>query len=137
MKAEQFIKEVMHRTGLSSRERAQDAVRATLETLSEHLTPGEVKNFSSQLPQELALYMNQPFISGLAERFSLDDFLRRVSRREGVGLQEAAHHAHVVASLLSDVVTLGQLDHLIAQLPTDIAKLFMTQSAGYPPAMEV
>jgi uncharacterized protein (DUF2267 family) len=60
MKAEEFIKEVMHRTGLSSCQEAQDAVRATLETLSEHLTPGEVENFSSQLPSDIAqLFITQ------------------------------------------------------------------------------
>ena len=133
MKAEEFIKEVMHRTGLSSRQEAQDAVRATLETLSEHLTPGEVESFSSQLPSELALYMNQPLIGGIAEGFSLDEFVMRVSQREGVGVAEATRHAHIVASLLGEVVTLGLLDHLIAQLPSDIAQLFMTQGIGTEP----
>ncbi len=128
MKAEEFIKEVMHRAGLSSREEAQDAVRATLETLSEHLTPGEVGNVSSQLPVELAIYMNQPFIGGIAERFSLTDFILRVSQREGVSIEDALLHAHVVAALLGEVITVGQLEHLIAQLPTDIASLFITQS---------
>lgn len=133
MKAQEFIKEVMRRANLSSRAEAQDAVRATLETLSEHLTPGEVENFSAQLPSELAVYMNQPYIGGIAERFSLDDFFLRVSRREGVGLQEAMQHAHIVAALLGEVVSVGQLEHLIAQLPSDIASLFMTQNAGKPP----
>ncbi len=39
MKYEELIKTVMHRANLSSRLEAQDALRATLETLSEHLTP--------------------------------------------------------------------------------------------------
>jgi uncharacterized protein (DUF2267 family) len=43
-KAEEFVKLVMQRTDLSSRARAQNAVRATLETLSEHLIPGEARN---------------------------------------------------------------------------------------------
>lgn len=130
MKAEEFIKEVMHRANLGSREAAQDAVRATLETLSEHLTPGEVGNVSSQLPQELATYMKQPLIGGVAERFSLDDFILRVAEREGVSVSEAMRNAHVVASLLGEVLSMGQLEHMIAQLPTDIAQLFITQNAG-------
>ena len=130
MKAEEFIREVMHRAKLSSREAAQDAVRATLETLSEHLTPGEVENVSSQLPQELAVYMRQPLIGGVAERFSLDDFILRVAEREGVNVSEAMNNAHVVASLMGEVVSMGQLEHLIAQLPTDIAQLFITQNTG-------
>ncbi|HCI81810.1 MAG TPA: DUF2267 domain-containing protein [Ktedonobacter sp.] len=130
MKAEEFIKEVMHRASLGSREAAQDAVRATLETLSEHLTPGEVGNVSSQLPQELAVYMQQPLLGGVAERFSLDDFIMRVAEREGVSISEAMTNAHVVASLLGEVLSMGQLEHMIAQLPTDIAQLFITQNVG-------
>lgn len=117
----------MHRAGLGSRAEAQDATRATLETLSEHLTPGEVFNFSSQLPPELIVYMEQPYISGIGERFSLDEFFLRVAQREGVLLIDAINHARVVAAVLSEAVTEGDLEHLRAQLPPDLAALFVVQ----------
>ena len=81
MKFEEFVKEVMRRASLDSRAHAQEATRATLETLSEHLTPGEVQNFASQLPPELAVYMKQPYVGGVSDRFSLDEFFQRVSQR--------------------------------------------------------
>ena len=130
MKYEELIKTVMHRANLSSRLEAQDALRATLETLSEHLTQGEAVKFSSELPPEVTVYMQQPFIGGIADSFTLNDFIQRVSDREGVSLEVAGHHANVVANALSEAVSLGALEHLISQLPTDIAQLFMTQHAG-------
>ncbi len=133
MKYEELIKTVMHRANLGSRLEAQDALRATLETLSEHLTQGEAVNFSSELPPEVTVYMQQPFIGGIADRFTLNDFIQRVSEREGVSTQVAGQHASVVANAISEAVSLGALEHLISQLPTDIAQLFMTQHAGEQP----
>ena len=134
MKAQEFTKQVMHRASLSSRTEAENAVRATLETLSEHLTEEAVNNFSAQLPSELATYMQQPF-AGVAERFSLDDFFQRVSQREGVGIQDATLYARVVAAVLAEAVTVGDLDHLKAQLPADLALLFNVQNEGELPAL--
>jgi uncharacterized protein (DUF2267 family) len=94
------------------------------------LTQDEAAKFSSELPAEAALYMKQPFIGGLTERFTLDDFIQRVSQREGVELQVADQHANAVANVISEAVSLGALEHLVAQLPTDIAQLFMTRHAG-------
>lgn len=130
MKYEELIKTVMHRANLGSRLEAQDALRATLETLSERLTQEEAAKFSSELPAEAAIYMKQPFIAGIADRFTLNDFIQRVSEREGVELQAAGQHANAVANVISEVISLGALEHLIAQLPTDIAQLFMTRHAG-------
>jgi uncharacterized protein (DUF2267 family) len=112
---------------MASRAEAQDATRATHETLSEHLTPGEAENFAAQLLPELGVYLNQPVVSGSAERFSLHVFFHRVSMREGVDLHDAARHARTVAAVMSEAVSDGQLDHLRAQLPPDLAALFVIQ----------
>jgi uncharacterized protein (DUF2267 family) len=47
--------------------------------------------------------------------------------REGVDLHVAEQHARTVAAVLSEAVSDGQLDHLRAQLPPDLASLFMIQ----------
>jgi uncharacterized protein (DUF2267 family) len=135
MKAEEFAKHVMQRAGLNSRVGSEHAIRATLETLSAHLTAGEAENLAAQLPPDVALYLKQPS-SGDRERFSLDEFFLRVSEREGVGLQEATNHARVVAAVLAEAVTVGQLEHLRAQLPDDIAQLFNVQNEGEIPELQ-
>ncbi|QBD78715.1 DUF2267 domain-containing protein [Ktedonosporobacter rubrisoli] len=135
MKTAELVKEVMHRAGLNSRIQAENAIRATLETISEHLTPEEAENFSAQLPPELASYMQQPF-SGVAERFALAEFFERVSQREGIGLQAATFHARAVAAVVAEAITVGQVEHLRAQLPRDIAQLFNVQNAGEIPELK-
>src|SRR5256885_341656 len=83
MKYDEFISQVQHRAKLNSREDAVRASSATLETLGERLAGGEAKDLASQLPQELALYLERTH-TGIQQSFSLDEFFWRVSQREGV-----------------------------------------------------
>jgi uncharacterized protein (DUF2267 family) len=133
MKSDEFVKEVMHRAGIASRTASDNAVRATLETLSEHLTEEAANNLAAQLPTELATYLQQPF-AGVADRFSLDEFFARVSQREGVGITDAISHARTVAAVLAEAISLGELEHFTAQLPADLAQLFYVQNEGELPS---
>lgn len=54
---------------LASHGEAVAAIRATLETLAERLTPGQVKNLAAQLPREIAYYLEHRAES--LERFGL------------------------------------------------------------------
>ena len=128
MKAEEFIKTVMHVADLPSREAAEDAVRSTLETLSEHLAGGEAGNLASQLPPEIANYLNQPFL-GNAESFGLPEFFLRVAEREGVSFEQAERDARAVIQVLSESVTQGLVQNVQSQLPRGIADLFNVQNA--------
>lgn len=127
MKADEFIKTVMHVTGLPSREEAENAVRATLETLSEHLAGGEPGNLAAQLPQEIAQYLNQPYIPH-QESFGLQQFFERVAQREGISYQQAERDATAVIQVLSEVITQGLVQNVKAQLPAGIADLFNVQN---------
>ena len=132
MKYDEFIAQVRHRARLARTEEAERATRATLQTLAERLEIDEVKDLVSQLPQELALYMQSPTM-GIAESFSLDEFFHRVSEREGIDLADATFHARIVTALLSEVVTIGEIEDVRAQLPTDFAKLFEVENEGEVP----
>jgi uncharacterized protein (DUF2267 family) len=134
MKAPEIVKLVMHRANIGSRTEAENAIRSTLETLSEHLTEGGAHNLASQLPEELAVYLQQPS-SGIADRFSLDEFFARVSQREGVGLQDATLHARVVAAVVAEAVTAGELENVRSQLSPDLAQLLNVQNEGELPAL--
>ena len=50
---DQFLTTVQQKAGIS-RERAEAAARATLETLAERLSSGEARDVAAQLPPELA-----------------------------------------------------------------------------------
>ncbi len=133
MKYEEFISSVKRRARLTSTEEADRAVRATLETLAERLTGDEAEQLAAQLPDKVAMYM-QPYAE-TSDDFSLDEFFSRVSEREKVSLVDANYHARVVTGLLTEVVTMGEIEDVRAQLPEDFAELFEVENEGEVPGL--
>jgi uncharacterized protein (DUF2267 family) len=133
MKYDEFVAEVQERANLRSRDEAQRAIRATFETLGERLTADEASDLAAQLPQEIAIYLLPPYTEGTAQDFSLDEFFDRVSQREGVPLPDATLHARIVTGLLTETVTMGEIEDIRAQLPEDIRQLFMVENEGELP----
>ncbi len=130
MKYDEFIKEVQNRGHMESREEAQRATRATLETLAERLAGGEPKDLASQLPPELAEHMRHEG-EETSNPFSLDEFFERVNERDSaVDLPGAAYHARVVVDVLQDAVTSGVIDDVRSQLPEEYDLLFEAGSQG-------
>ncbi len=123
MKHDEFIKQVQHHASLHSREDAELATRATLETLAERLVGGEAEDLASQLPRELAEYLRTG-LAGAGVRFSMEEFFRRVSEREGVDLPKAINHARAVFAVLYKAVSPGEMADVRAQLPADFSQLF-------------
>jgi uncharacterized protein (DUF2267 family) len=132
MKYDEFIGQVQNRARLSSREEAVKAIRATLETLAERLAGGEPKDLAAQLPEEIGAYL-QHEKAGTGERFSLDEFFKRVSEREGADLPVSVYHARVVIEVLTEAVTRGQMNDVRAQLPEEFDRLFEAGSQGAMP----
>ncbi len=123
MKHDEFIGQVQHRARVASRGEAERAAQATLQTLCERLAGGEAKDLASQLPPQLADYALSGF-AGAGERFSLDEFFRRVSDREGVNLPQAVQHAKAVMGVLQTAVTMGEVNDIRSQLPPEYNRLF-------------
>ena len=69
------------------------------------------------------------------ESYGLDEFFLRVSDREGVSLADAEFHARVVIGLLAEVVTVGEIDDVRAQLPANFAHLFEVENEGEIPEL--
>ncbi len=135
MKHDEFIGQVQYRAQLSSRGDAERATRATLETLAERLAGGEAHDLASQLPREIGEHLKREW-SGIGERFSLDEFFRRVSHREGADLPDAIFHARVVMEVVSEAVSKGEMDDVRAQLPAEFDRLFESGSKGHMPVAE-
>ncbi len=123
MKHDEFIGQVQHRARLSSRGDAEMTTRATLETLAERLAGGEANDLASQLPRGIAKYLRTG-LAGEGERFSVEEFFERVSRREGVDLPKAIYHARAVIAILYEAVSPGEMADVRAQLPAEYARLF-------------
>jgi uncharacterized protein (DUF2267 family) len=136
VKYNEFIVQVQRRANLDTPDEAELATGAVLETLAERLAGGEAKDLASQLPPEIAVYLQQPF-AGEGESFSLDEFFTRVGEREGIDPADAAFHARVVLGLVSEVVTIGEIENVRAQLPADIRQLFEVENEGELPGQGV
>ena len=126
MKYEEFIEQVQKRANLASRDKAERATRAALETLAESLSKEERYDAASQLPRGLALYLEQPFLGNWAQPapsnkrpLSLEDFFQRMSIREDVPPQTAREHAHAVMSVLVDAISRGEFEDIRRQLPVE------------------
>ena len=130
MKYDEFIKEVQTRGHMGSRQEAETATKATLETLAERLTGGEPHDLASQLPPELAGHLRYEGEEA-SDPFSLEEFFERVNKREeGVDLPRAVYHARVVIEVLGEAVTKGEMEHVRSQLPEEYESLFEAGSQG-------
>ena len=119
-----FIGAVQNRAQLGTQEQAVSAIRATLETLAERIATGEAEDLAAQLPREIGYYLRQHAQTN--ERFDLDEFYERVTRRESmaVDLPDAVHHARVVMSVVEEATTPGEMADVRTQLPDEFNDLF-------------
>lgn len=129
MQYDEFIGEVQHRAQLDSREAALSATRATLETLSERIQPGEAENLGAQLPGEIGRHLEKV---DDVERFDFQEFVGRVTEREDIGegeREDAVYRAMVVVEVVDEAVTEGAMADIKDQLPDDYDDLFDLQEA--------
>lgn len=120
MKYENIIALVSERAGLFEGE-AVALTRATLTTLSERISGGEVRDLAAQLPgplQDALLPTTEE-----AEAFSLDEFVDRVAARSGLGPTEVQTGVVAVLTTLREAVTPGEFEDVLSQLPDDFARL--------------
>ena len=119
MDCETFVTTVA-RLARTDRAEAEQAIRATLQTLAEHLTREEARQAAGLLPPELGPWLHTG--SWGAQRFDVDEFVRRVGERASVDLPSAQRHAAAVFTALSQAIP-EEYDNIVAQLPKDFAAL--------------
>jgi uncharacterized protein (DUF2267 family) len=112
---------------MASTGEAVQAIRATLQTLGERVTPGQADDLAAQLPEELGLYLK---MAEGVEQFELEEFFERVTKREGIDRPDAVYHARVVIDVLLEAVTTGEIEDLLSQLPDSFRPLFEAGSKG-------
>ncbi|PZF89461.1 DUF2267 domain-containing protein [Micromonospora deserti] len=117
-----FVDQVAQRTRASS-EQAVELTRATLETLAERLTGGEVLDLAAQLPRPLQVVVKPSPRTEAAERFGAADFVARVALRAGVDEATAKSGARAVFVTLREAITGGEFDDVAMQLPRDYRDL--------------
>jgi len=123
----ELTQNVQATANLGSREQAEQAIRAVLETLSERILGNEASELADQLPEEMGTYLRGRE-GQMGERFSLEEFYQRVSSREGVDAPTAATHTRAVFSVINAAVTAGEFADVKANLPDDYKELFAPAS---------
>lgn len=127
MNYDDFVMQVRDRAHLGTSDDALKAIQATLEVLSERLSQEEANDLASQLPKEFKPYLTQ---QKETESFDVNEFFRRVSKRERVELDDAGNHAKAVVSVICDAVSPGELRDVLGELPEDYDRLFELASGG-------
>ena len=130
MNYDTFIDTVAERAGISPDE-AVVQTRSTLQTLSDRLTSGDVLDLSARLakPLQAALRPRRE----TAERFGLDEFVRRVGERAGVDQPRARSAIGAVFATLCDAIASGEFDDIMSQLPPDftgVVRPVLARSGG-------
>jgi uncharacterized protein (DUF2267 family) len=125
---EEFIRSVQTRADLEW-EPAVRAARVTLETLARRIARGEAQDLAARLPPELGPSV---WTDEEAEPFDVEEFIRRVARREGVDLATAERHAQATFAALWQAVGAEEIGDVAAELSADYARLMPTG-----PAIEV
>lgn len=126
MKHDEFVTHVQSAAQLDSREQAERAIQATLETLAERIVGDEAKDLAAQLPPEIGSHLR----GHLGEKgglFGLREFYQRISDREGVPPTDAAIHARAVFSVVRAAVEPGEFADVQANLSHDYSELFAAQ----------
>jgi len=123
VKYDQFIKHVQEEAQLNSREDAERATRATLETIKERIVGNEASQLAAQLPKELAQYLHGREGED-GQYFKIDEFCQRVSAKEGVEQIVAVAHAKAVFAVLQQAVTPGEFADVRSNFSEDYEELF-------------
>lgn len=123
MQHDEFVGLVQQRARVDSRGAAQQAIKATLETLGERLAGGMPGNLAAQLPEPLGDHLVRG--EGDTEQFGVDEFYRRVAERESTGtdLPQAVFHAKAVLSVVREALQGNALAKVTDQLPAEYADL--------------
>jgi uncharacterized protein (DUF2267 family) len=111
---ERFIVTIQQQAWISW-ERAERAAEATLRTLAERISRGTAQRLAEQLPVPVRRWLRDA--PEHPEAFRVEEFVRRVAQREGVGVVTASRHARAVFVALARLVPGDELDQLVAELP--------------------
>jgi uncharacterized protein (DUF2267 family) len=125
----EFMKDVRERAGIDE-DRAEKAVRATLNTLAQRLAGGEPHDLASQLPEELKETVELTTGEGAGIRWDADEFVAKVAAREGCSPEQAREHVRAIFAALRDAVTPGEFDDITSQLDRSYRELLPEGAAA-------
>ncbi|MCC5666822.1 DUF2267 domain-containing protein [Nostoc sp. CHAB 5784] len=125
MEYDEFITHVQSLTQSDSREEAERATRATLETLKERIANDEAQELAANLPQQLGDYLRgKEGDSGGS--FNLQEFITRASQKENIEPTTVAIHVRAVFTVLQNAISPELFAALHSHFSHDYEELFGT-----------
>ncbi|WP_375505978.1 DUF2267 domain-containing protein [uncultured Nostoc sp.] len=125
MEYDEFITHVQSLTQSDSREEAERATRATLESLKERIANDETQELAANLPKQLGDYLRgKEGDSG--GYFNLQEFIARASQRENIDPTTVAIHVRAVFSVLQNAISPELYAALHSHFSHDYEELFGT-----------
>ncbi|MDZ8107879.1 MAG: DUF2267 domain-containing protein [Nostoc sp. DedQUE12a] len=133
MEYNEFITHVQTLAQSDSREEAERATRATLETLKERIANDEAEELAANLPQQLGDYLRGQKLNG-DRSFNLQEFIFRASQKENIEPTTTAIHVRAVFAVLQNAINPQTFAAFHAHLSHDYEELFATSPTGEVPA---
>jgi uncharacterized protein (DUF2267 family) len=133
MEYNEFITHVQSLAQSNSREEAERATRATLETLKERIPGDEVQEVAAELPAELSETLQTTDAKG-SESFNLQEFISRVSQRENIEPTTTAIHVRAVFAVLQNAINPEKFAKFHHYFSHDYEELFTTSPTSEMPA---
>lgn len=122
MESEEIAQHVSSKFEDENPARIRDILVAFLQTLGERLPQSEQEDFAAQLPKDLAGEMLKDVST---DRFELEEFYNRFGARADLKLEDAMNYANEIGLILSNVVSGGEIQSVLEQLPGDYRDLFV------------
>jgi uncharacterized protein (DUF2267 family) len=132
MQYQEFVESVQDRAGIDSSDEALTLIRATLETLADHMAGNAPAKLAAQLPQEIAeiITNHKSGADAEGEGFGVQEFVRRVGERAGIGeANTAALFASSVLAVLQDAVSREEFDKVRGTFPDEYNTLFEQENS--------
>ena len=120
MDYDEFIRCVAERAQVPE-DQAVALTSATMMTLAERITGGEVRDLAAVLPPEVAPPVVPP--EDVAEKFDLEEFVRRVHERARVSERLARWGVRMVFMTLQEAVPGKEFQDVLDQLPKEFGDI--------------
>lgn len=133
MEYDEFITHVQSLAQSNSREEAERATRATLETIKERIPSEEAEELAAKLPQQLSeVLRGQEQVT--PESFNLQEFIARTSQKENIQPTTTAIHVRAVFAVLQNAIDPQTFTSFQAYFSHDYEELFPTAPTSEVPA---
>ncbi|WP_051180040.1 DUF2267 domain-containing protein [Nocardia concava] len=121
-----WLRTVADRLGTDDRMTALQLLRAWLHTTRDRLDIGGTAHLSAQLPTLLRGVYYEGWTPGrVPVPHDPQSFLHQFARSADVPVEEAGRSAAAVTDALAQLFSPGQLDHVLAQLPTPLRRILL------------